>query len=308
MINIVMRRYWTPEEHTYLRDNYSSASKKDVMETLNRSWPSIEHCALRLGLCRSNDWSNSELDILVTMYSTCTKEELLLAFPNRTWSSILNVSKKSSLRSRRQHRKSRMDVLLSDSHESFYWLGFLLADGHFGTTAGNYFVEVAISDKDVRHLTRFAAYIGSNVSKTSGNKVRVRAYDSLVVRALIDKFGIHHRKTYNPPADTHFQIFHPDLLLSLIVGFFDGDGHMTPKRTGRIQLHANWLPVLMNFHAALGSSVPKINGQGYADWYINNTAMVRLADHSRRFALPILERKWNSILTADANQIQECAK
>jgi hypothetical protein len=304
-----MRRPWTKDEDEFLQREFATADRKHLETELARTWSSIEHHAHRLGLSRDDTWTNAELHLLQELYETASKETLLQRFPRRSWSGIVNQGKKLKISSRRHRRKSDVSKLLDSSHESLYWIGFLLADGHFNTRIGEYAIELALAAKDEDHVRRFAAYIQcQRIDKTKDGKLRVRACDSLNVRALAERYDLKSRKTYDPPNVSVFENLPDDLCRSIIIGFFDGDGHTTKRNTGRIQIHVNWLDVLRSFARRIGASEPYLNGQGFADWYISRPILRDLACHARSHSLPIMDRKWKSISTADASPIPVCAK
>jgi hypothetical protein len=98
-----------------------------------------------------------------------------------------------------------------------------------------------------------------------------------------------------------------DSLLSLIVGFIDGDGSITFQhgRTDsflRIKNHNSWLHILKLFadvimeETLINFPTPKTNNQGYASLACSNLKILQfLKNHAIKYKLPILERKWDKI-------------
>ena len=52
-------------------------------------------------------------------------------------------------------RSSNLSILLDDSFESFYWMGFILADGCFFENR----LQITLAIKDKEHLQSFANYV-----------------------------------------------------------------------------------------------------------------------------------------------------
>lgn len=77
------------------------------------------------------------------------------------------------------------------------------------------------------------------MDRSSTNITVVSAYDSEVVPKITSKFNLNSNKTYNPPDISIFEFIQCDLLISLIIGFIDGDGYITAskrKKSATIQI------------------------------------------------------------------------
>lgn len=197
----------------------------------------------------------------------------------------------------RAKRKCDLSPLLEETPEAYYWVGFLLADGHFENGRVNF--HLALKDSD--QVKKFANFI-----KWSGNfydrvelGIGFAAKHTEVVEELCKKFDIKQNKTYNPPKT----ILNHDkeLLKYLLIGFIDGDGNIEKqyKRKDcfiRIKIHASWENILKEFCEIIeySSTHVKINKQGYATLCISNSAtVIKLKKESTK--IPVLKRKWNKI-------------
>jgi len=193
-----------------------------------------------------------------------------------------------------------LNILLEESLITYYWIGFLLADGNFTDSR----LKLKLAKKDNNHVKKFAQYIkyqGSLGDEENSLSVMNTGYVSM----LNNKFNINNRKTYNPPNITWIK--DKNLLLSLIVGFIDGDGYIGKqyKRNDcilRIKCHSSWLDNLQYMTNTLydlvylSPSKVKINNQGYASVNIGNSIVLKnIKLKTIEFNLPILERKWNLI-------------
>ena len=202
-------------------------------------------------------------------------------------------------------RLNNLSILLEDTPETYYWIGFLLADGHFDEKR----IIVGLAEHDRGHLERFAKYISyegtiSTVKKNSyndvHNAVRLSAMDTEVVTKLREKFDIKSNKTYNPPKTLKW--VPEDLFLCLLAGFIDGDGninnfHNRKDAFIRIKTHSSWLPILKEFGVFLKKeNSVKINKNGYAEMLITGYPLIRnLKEKLLSCNLPILSRKWGKI-------------
>lgn len=204
-----------------------------------------------------------------------------------------------------------MQKLLLETLESYYWLGFLLADGHFGKSALT--VNLAIKDND--HLIKLADFLGfpekvfyKNV-KLDGkvySQVAMSLNDKRGVKKIKDKFAISERKTYIPP---NLESIEDDLFLSLFVGFIDGDGSIRKQSQKdrkdcfiTIKLHRSWFKVLEKMSLLVSDmsnapyNPPHLNKSGYVVLNLSNRIAIRfLKKKVEEWNLPVLRRKWDRI-------------
>lgn len=204
-------------------------------------------------------------------------------------------------------RLNNLSILLEDTPETYYWIGFLLADGHFDEKR----IVVGLAEHDRDHLERFAKYISyegtiSTVKKNSYNAVhsavRLSAMDAEVVTKLREKFDIKSNKTYNPPKTLKW--VSEDLFLCLLAGFIDGDGSINESCI-RIKVHISWFNILLEFCERL--KLPEknvfITKENYCVFYINRCDANRLFKNIiLNNSIPFLYRKWsNIIVNGDGN-------
>lgn len=194
-------------------------------------------------------------------------------------------------------RKCDLSVLLEDSLEAYYWIGFLLADGHFE----NGRVKFHLALKDSEQVKKFARFI-----KWSGNfddrgklGIGVAAKHTEVIEELCKKFDIKHNKTYNPP--NTILNHDKELLKYLVIGFIDGDGNIEKqyKRNDcfiRIKTHTSWENILKEFCEIIGYDEKHVknNKQGYSELCISDSnILTELKKEANK--LPVLKRKWEKI-------------
>ena len=197
-----------------------------------------------------------------------------------------------------------LSVLLKNLPESYYWVGFIMADGHI---TDNKRLKLVLSLKDIDHLKKFKSYISlKSEIKIYKNSCGISVMDSVYIKSLCEKFNIKQNKTYNPPDISVFEnIQEEKLKYALLAGFIDGDGNISsrlPKSNAfflRIQLHSSWINILQIFHKMIdpeGLNTVKINNRGYAQFVISNTEILKnLKERILNLNIPILLRKWDII-------------
>lgn len=194
-------------------------------------------------------------------------------------------------------RVANLAILLDDCLESYYWMGFLLADGSFYNNR----LRFVLKKSDSVHLHKFGEYI--NYTGSYGNS---EIYESIsckdvdVVCQICKKFSINEAKTYNPP-DTLLK-FNKEQNLALLAGFIDGDGCIKNQTNRKdfcltIKCHSSWEHILKEFNTLICSdNFTKINNQGYAMLTITNTEYLKeLKRNILSLNIPIMSRKWDIV-------------
>ena len=195
-------------------------------------------------------------------------------------------------------KQYKLKKLLEDSYEKYYWLGFLLADGHFEEKR----LSVSLSIKDLQHLEKLKTYLDSpinirkNFSKCDGKMYeycKLSVMDSLSIPILKKQYLITNKKTYKPPNLLNIP---DDFLFCLFIGFIDGDGCIQ-KQTNRpdckitIRCHKSWAPILSLF-----SPNVKKTKDGYIYISFTKTSVIKeFKQKAIQFNLPLLERKWDLV-------------
>jgi hypothetical protein len=193
-------------------------------------------------------------------------------------------------------------VLLEDNPIAYYWMGFLIADGHFYEKGA---IKLHLSEIDRDHINKFrkfVCYTGKAKSCT------MNAMNPPVVEMIVNKFGISNRKTYNPvPIE---KISNYDLLFSLFVGMLDGDGNIRNRNgtvsTFEMKLHGNWLSKLQLMESFIykyldvqrnkDTPLARLRKDGYSLILLTDRQL--LAEMKKKvilFSLPVMGRKWDMI-------------
>lgn len=252
-------------------------------------------------------WSIREDITLKEMYVKGNKTEITNQF-NRSWDAIkLRAAKLGVKRWPGFYRNSNITPLLCEANEALYWIGFLLADGHFSAIGR---ITLTLAEKDLSHLQKFASYINtSNIRKSRSDKYpawAVTAQDQDLIPLLIKKYDISNNKTYIPPDFSNYHLS-SDNMFALFIGFFDGDGNIANRCDygffGRIKCHSNWNENLIfmrnqidNWFSVNSMQIPHINKNGYTEWTISATILRKMKTKAASLNLPLLHRKWDKVL------------
>lgn len=216
--------------------------------------------------------------------------------------------------------------LLSDELTSFYWIGFILADGWVTSRInpnGAYInhLGIMLQDTDLNHLQKLIDWLelpSTNIRKRTrttnfkkeSKSVNICITDSICVPLIKEKFDINNKKTYFPPNMNNYS-FTDDQLLALIIGFIDGDGSIDLRGKHcphiSIQTTKEWADNLhfinTTIHRISGESIKnkiKINNRNHATLSIcKRNVVATLKQFAITHNLPILARKWQIINVAD---------
>ena len=285
-------------------------TEKEILLDLlpNRTWNSIrkKNKKINPAIFKScKKWTNEEIHIINENYEKSSKEELMGLLTNRSWTAIKLKSNFLGLNRTHESRNPKMDKLLLDTIESFYWIGFILADGHIHNKER---LKLELSSKDSEHLNKFCDYVECENISINDITSFVTLQNKEICKKIVEKFNIENNKTENPPELKSYK-FENDLIFSLIVGFIDGDGsigyvHNRKDCNLRIRIHKNWLSnlefiedfIYEIFNYKKEKYLTKITNDGYAFLNISNNEVLKLMKlKSDELKIPLMKRKWEKI-------------
>jgi hypothetical protein len=291
-----MGEKWLKIEDVYLLNEYSKGKKEVITKHLGRTWATIQCRASKLGVKRIDTeirgrnvriWDDVSITYLMTNYEMTNKDELI-EYLGRSWSSIQN--KAFLLNLKRDVSNADVNKLINGCNESYYWLGFIMADGHFSLSKQ---IQINLAKKDLEHLMKFADFVGY---KGKINKPRININYSKINNWLLDTFNISNNKTYNP---CNLNNLSGDKFFSFIIGFIDGDGTINKKGYLYIKCHKSWLDNLNKMVSFLTNgdfNKGRINVEGLALVQLTKIEhMKSIKEKSIILNLPILARKWSRV-------------
>ena len=203
--------------------------------------------------------------------------------------------------------QTNLKILLDDSLITYYYVGFILADGHVEDGKR---LSVLLSAKDSAFLDKMAKYLGIKSVKQGKKKYKDKnvdvvyfsAQDSEYMPQIVRKFEIKSDKTHFPPSVNIFKKMTREQALSLFIGFIDGDGSIKklnnrPDWNICIKCHKSWLPILSFFSVLLlGYDFAHVNTYGYSSLILSNTKKTKeLKKFAIANSLPIMDRKWDNV-------------
>lgn len=198
-----------------------------------------------------------------------------------------------------RNRKGNFSFLDKLTTNSFYWWGFIMADGHISDRG----LHIGISTSDLDHLSKIKSHLNieNMYVNTSKQLCSIALEDKAWSIKWRDLLKINGQKTYNPPNLSLFE--NKDSFIYFLIGFIDGDGSIWLSRNQpnmRIELHLSWLPVLEKWSKLLLEyygiqTRTRTTSRGYSQLIFNKK------DHLK-ILLPYLqevdylERKWDKLL------------
>lgn len=200
--------------------------------------------------------------------------------------------------------------IFSEYLESYYWIGFLLADGHFRRNGE---IKLELSITDASHLKKFKTFTKSSnkIRKSKDGILTFSVFDSQHIPKLQEKFKITNNKTYQPPL-IRTKSMTDEQFLALFIGFIDGDGCIHTKSNGQssiiITLHQNWIfnlkcmedniksIIKIAFNSKSKSKLIQAKNKTYASLSLHKIEILQyLKNFGIKHNLPVLKRKWNLI-------------
>lgn len=196
-------------------------------------------------------------------------------------------------------RKNQVSILLNEDLITYYWMGFILADAHISE---KFRLKVVLNKIDIEHLKKLQSYLKIEKLETRGEYCSINAMDKKNLKELVEKYDIHHNKTYNPPLLSFYKNLSEDKFLALVIGIIDGDGCIRKQYKRNdwkicIKMHSSWVDFLnLISDRLLNKKIADISNNGYARI---NLTQVKTGQKLKKFALenklPLLERKWDKV-------------
>lgn len=250
---------------------------------------------------------NIDINKFKEMYPVSNMEEIL-SFFNLSRKQVHQLAFKLKVKRLTRDNRSERDLspLLGDDLQSFYWIGFILADGSVYRT----YLSIKIQCTDIDFLKEFSRLTKSKISfgrRKDGDGFSGKDFCKICVshKEVVDKlkvkFNIKSNKTYAPP-DTSLWDFSKEQCLALIAGFIDGDGSITKNENFTnidVSNHISWFSfhnwmknVLFLFTNDDRSSVLSVNKRGQSKIRINQKTTFLLFDFLKENNLFFMHRKW----------------
>lgn len=311
-LNIIKRpipNSWKKHEDDIIRKFYFSFNdKEEISKRLpHRKWHNINRRATSLGLRKLSMWTKEEEEKLKKIYHNSKDAFLKEMFPSRSMEAVdLHANNMGLKKGHKNRQESDLSVLLNENPEAYYWIGFILADGHISE---KYRLQFALAKKDKSSVEKFASFIKSPNIREEKRSFSISAQNQDTLPLICKKFNISHIKTYSPPSLDFIK--DPNLLLALIIGYIDGDGsikNLSKRKDFKISIHihSSWIDILKTFEKRLYDILEikkrkdiilsKIGKDKYAHLNLGDSRLCKkLKQKAMEMKLPIMKRKWDKI-------------
>ncbi len=154
-------------------------------------------------------------------------------------------------------------------------------------------------------MVKFLGFIYKDIYKRR-NVVSFSKCDKNTIDILIDKYQLKPNKTYDPPnLNEVFKIMNDDQILSLLIGFVDGDGNNRKTSSGyqiTLENHKSWIDcyesfkkfIKNKFNLIFKNDLIRINNRGYVVMcFSQKEVFSKLKQFIIQNKLPVLDRKWS---------------
>ena len=194
--------------------------------------------------------------------------------------------------------KYSLSKLLDENNETFYWLGFILADGSFYKNR----FEFSLQKKDYDHIIKFSEFMDNLPVVKKKESFRCAVNNKQDIALIKEKYDIKDRKTYNPPDFKNYEHYSDELLYSLLFGVIDGDGNIYVNKKGHscninITAHKSWERFYVDFMKRLNITY---NNNKYGNILRISIGqkknVIALRDKINELQIIKLERKWEKIV------------
>lgn len=211
-------------------------------------------------------------------------------------------------------RNNTLNRLLEElTPQTFYWVGYLIADGSFDKNSK---FEFCLAEKDKKVLEEFSKYI--NYTNKLMYREKTKAYrisfaNSIDNPKFMEFYGFKQRKTYNPIDFEIYKQFDKSLLTALLIGIIDGDGHIEQNGSSnayaiKITAHKVW----EKFYSELCQylDIPehiksRKNSNTLTIGIYKYNIIISLKDFIIQNNLFHLERKWNKLNNLNQDNIDK---
>lgn len=314
----MIRKYWTTEEETYIRNNLHKETPKELAIRFNVSYlkiiDKIHKMRLNSKRARGEIWSFEEDKLLAEHFEYAPKSYIMDLFKNRTWTGILQRGIKTLKLNRLSQDKVYVNYqFFSEYNElSSYIAGFIMADGHIHLGLDNY-LQIEISQRDEELLTKiknvmdfrgkfYYGYHPNGKGKTVTPTWKIQAKNVKLIKDLNERFQIPLKdKSYVADFPT---IIPKEFKRHFIRGLIDGDGWVTYSAKDRrfvIGLCGTYNIVSKtkdNLIEDCSSNSVRQDSENCYKFAITGKKAIKIADWLYKDANIFLERKYNKYLEA----------
>lgn len=303
-----MAKALAAEMANFIREHYATHSNQWIAERTGKTARQIGAWANTKRLIKSDLWSEEHIALLRREYEYGDLD-LVVQKTGKRKKTIREYARRLGLVRRIQgNRKGTLAPLLSETLQSFYWLGFYAADGYI-SKGGHFQCGQRTKDKD--RIDALAAFLKTGVYEIEragiggfkpGRYFRVNVQDRVLGLQIRNLFKITNKKTYDG-IELEFMKTGDIRNVAFLVGFIDGDGNRLIRRTGiQATCHLAWkrvfhelikkLPEQLHNQFTISEHTRKSDGRTYARLYIKARGTRMIVRWLVRSGLDCSKRKW----------------
>ena len=257
----------TEEMKTRIKNEYHYSDSKVLANELGISYHTVMKWAQKLGLKKSADYvppttldTNSQ-KLIKEHYPKGDLEWLSYKLDKSIHAITEWARKRGIKREVQSNRNGTLEPLFNKTIQSYYWLGFIAADGYISKD-GHFMLSQSEKDKelvyrlaDFLNTSVYEFYPSSGYNRNRAKSYRVNVCDKTLGPEINKMFGLQkgQKKTYTP-LNLDF-IKTENQAMAFLCGFIDGDGSLRTGGQYKIQVHKsqqktfeNLLMRLTNFH------------------------------------------------------------
>jgi hypothetical protein len=306
----------TVEQKKYVKEHFATKNTVEIAEFLQVPTREVSKYASNSRLKKSSkslyqkkSICQASSELILQNYHDCDLNWL----SEQTGQSVHAIQewarKRGLKRTVNLNRKGDLSALFSETLESYYWLGFIAADGYVYKN-GHFMISQSVKDKSL--IFKLSKYLKTSVYKYISKKGGYRKNDSTTYRINIcDKnLGIKLREMFNiqndsPKTYTGISldfIKNSKQAAAFLCGFIDGDGSLNKSKCYKIECHKSWfttLSILMNkcpkkfhdFDLSIKKCKSKKSAYAVLRLRIKSSTMIR--KFAKKFKLPCSSRKFD---------------
>lgn len=211
-------------------------------------------------------------------------------------------------------RNGDMTPLISNTLISYYWLGFIAADGYISKN-GHFMISQ--SEKDKQQIEKLSKYLNTSIYllnnkmlskssfKNAKNSYRINIYDREIGGIIRQMFGLgpNDQKTYTSISNSF--IPKGNKAKAFLIGYLDGDGSMY-SCSCNVECYISWLPFLQGLMKKIGKKwdghykiiirYKKSQNKHYCFFKIYSKLSRYLKEFAENNNLPFNDKKWSNII------------
>lgn len=199
---------------------------------------------------------------------------------------------------------NNFEVMLEDTKETYYWAGFLFADGSISKDHTS--LNMRLGQQDFDHTVAFRNFI-EYTGKQVGRDISI---SSNYIKPFSEKFGIINNKSHNCLDYSFYKQLPYDLWVSWFIGYTDGDGSICARKDRVNLFNIRYVAHISNlsFHEELLEDIKRridtcnssiyLDGETIIRWRLAKKSIARELKYQSQF-LPVLARKWDKIKLHD---------